>query len=130
MGYNKNLIEKFQNLNNVGIIKNADGVGVAKNNVCGDTIKVYLQIKDDVIIDAKFKTFGGVAAIALSDITMDIIKNKTIDEALVITGKDVCERLGCEIPTKNTYCSILAQEAVSKAVQDYRKKQLKKVLNV
>ena len=92
---------------------------------CGDIMKVYLQIEDDKIIDAKFKTFGCAAAISSSDVAIDLIKNKTIDQALKVTNKDVLAQLG-ELPAQKIHCSILAQEAIQAAVEDYRKKQRKK----
>ena len=123
--YNQKVIDRFTNPKNVGQIKGADGVGTVGNSTCGDIMKIYLKIEDEKITDAKFKTFGCAAAISSSDVAMDLIKGKTIDEALKVTNKDVMQQLG-ELPAQKIHCSILAQEAIQAAVEDYRKKELKK----
>ena len=125
--YSENVIDRFTNPRNTGMIKNADGVGTVGNPTCGDIMKIYLKIEDEKIIDAKFKTFGCAAAISSSDVAMDLIKGKTVEEALKVTNRDVMEKLG-ELPPQKIHCSILAQEAIQAAVEDYRKKQVKKAL--
>ena len=107
------------------MIKNADGVGTVGNPACGDIMKIYLKIENEKITDAKFKTFGCAAAISSSDVAMDLIKDKTVEQALKVTNKDVLAQLG-ELPPQKIHCSVLAQEAIHAAVEDYRKKQRKK----
>lgn len=123
--YSKEVLNRFTNPKNVGLIKGASGVGTVGNATCGDIIKVYIKVEEDKITDAKFKTFGCAAAIASSDVAMDLIKNKTVDEALKVSNNDVMQELG-ELPEQKIHCSMMAQEAISAAVADYRKKELKK----
>ena len=125
--YTENVIDRFTNPRNTGMIKNADGVGTVGNPTCGDIMKIYLKVENETIVDAKFKTFGCAAAISSSDVAMDLIKGKTIEEALKVTNKDVLNELG-ELPAVKIHCSILAQEGIQAAVEDYRKKQAKKAL--
>lgn len=125
--YTENVIDRFTNPRNTGMIKNADGVGTVGNPACGDIMKIYLKVEDETIVDAKFKTFGCAAAISSSDVAMDLIKGKTIEEALKVTNKDVLNELG-ELPPVKIHCSVLAQEGIQAAVEDYRKKQIKKAL--
>ena len=125
--YSENVIDRFTNPRNTGMIRNADGVGTVGNPSCGDIMKIYLKVENDTIVDAKFKTFGCAAAISSSDVAMDLIKGKTIEEALKVTNKDVLNELG-ELPAVKIHCSILAQEGIQAAVEDYRKKQIKKAL--
>ena len=122
--YTQKVIDRFTNPKNVGLIKGADGVGIVGNATCGDIMKVYIKVEDNKIIDAKFKTFGCAAAISSTDVAMDLIKNKTIEQALKVTNNDVINELG-ELPTQKIHCSILAQEAIGAAVADYKKKQAK-----
>ena len=123
--YSENVIDRFTNPRNTGMIKNADGVGTVGNPACGDIMKIYLKIENEKITDAKFKTFGCAAAISSSDVAMDLIKDKTVEQALKVTNKDVLAQLG-ELPPQKIHCSVLAQEAIHAAVEDYRKKQRKK----
>ena len=125
--YSENVIDRFTNPRNTGMIKNADGVGTVGNPSCGDIMKIYLKVENETIVDAKFKTFGCAAAISSSDVAMDLIKGKTIEEALKVTNQDVLKELG-ELPAVKIHCSILAQEGIQAAVEDYRKKQIKKAL--
>lgn len=125
--YSENVIDRFTNPRNTGMIKGADGVGTVGNPTCGDIMKIYLKVEDETIIDAKFQTFGCAAAISSSDVAIDLIKGKTIDEALKVTNKDVLAQLG-ELPPVKIHCSILAQEGIQAAVEDYRKRQAKKAL--
>jgi len=115
-------MELFKNPKNAGALRGANAVGQAGNVVCGDIIKIYMKIDEkDVITDASFKTFGCVSAIASSSVTCDLIKGKTIDEALKITNKDVVDALG-GLPAIKIHCSVLAKEAIEDAVKKYRKK--------
>ena len=119
--YNEIVMERFQNPRNAGIITNADGVGQVGNVRCGDIMKIYLRIEKGVIQDAKFKTFGCVSAIASTDVACDMIKGKTIDQALKVTNQDVINELH-GLPDVKVHCSVLAQEAIADAVKDYYKK--------
>ncbi len=121
--YSDKVMEHFTNPRNVGEIPDADGVGTVGNPVCGDIMRLYLKIKDDRIEDAKFKTFGCGAAIASSSILTELIKGKTIDEALATSNKAIIEALG-GLPAKKRHCSVLAEEALQKAVEDYRSKKV------
>lgn len=119
--YNKIVIDNYLNPRNVGEIKDADGVGEVGNPVCGDIMRIYLKIENDIITDVKFKTFGCGAAIASSSVTTQMIKGKDISEALKITNKDVINVLG-GLPKIKIHCSVLAEEAIKKAVADYFRK--------
>ena len=121
MEYTDKTMEHFRNPHNVGEIKDADGVGKVGNPVCGDIMKIYIKVKDNVIIDVKFKTFGCGAAIATSSITTDMVKGKTIEDALKITNQQVTEALG-GLPAVKRHCSVLAEEALRAAIDDYRSK--------
>lgn len=120
--YNDKVLEVFANPKNVGEIENADGVGTVGNASCGDIMRVYLKIENDIIVDAKFKTFGCAAAIATSSTATEMIKGKTIDEALKISNADVVETLE-GLPPQKIHCSVLAEEAIAAAVEDYRKRK-------
>lgn len=127
--YTEKLLKRFASPKNVGQIKGANGIGKVGNAVCGDIMKVFIKVDDDgIITDAKSKTFGCAAAIACSDVAMDLIKGKSVDDALKVTNQDVLEQIG-EVPAQKVHCSVLAQEAIEEAVKDYRKKQLKKNTN-
>ena len=119
--YSKKVMDIFKEPKNAGIIKNASGVGQVGNAKCGDIMKIYLKVENNVIIDAKFKTFGCVAAIASTDIACDKLKGKTIDEALKITNADILKEMG-EVPTNKIHCSVLAKEGIEEAIKDYYKK--------
>ena len=116
--YTEKVMDHFMHPRNVGSIENADGVGEVGNAKCGDIMKMYLEIKDGVIEDVKFETFGCGSAIASSSIATEMIKGKTIDEALALTNKDVVEALG-GLPAHKLHCSVLAEEAIKSAVKDY-----------
>lgn len=120
--YSEQVMDHFINPRNVGEIENADGVGQVGNAKCGDIMKVYLKIENDIIVDAKFKTFGCGAAIATSSMSTELIKGKNIHEALKLTNKAVTEALG-GLPPVKMHCSVLAEEAVKSAIEDYFKKQ-------
>ncbi|MBR5145071.1 MAG: Fe-S cluster assembly scaffold protein NifU [Clostridia bacterium] len=121
-GYNEKVIEVFSNPKNVGKIDNADGVGTVGNATCGDIMKIYLKIENNVIVDAKFQTFGCAAAIATSSTATEMIIGKTVDEAEKLTNADVVDNLG-GLPAQKMHCSVLAEEAIREAIKDYRSKQ-------
>ena len=116
--YTETVMDHFMHPRNVGSIDNADGVGEVGNAKCGDIMKMYLKIKDNVIEDVKFETFGCGSAIASSSIATEMIKGKTIDEALAVTNKQVVDALG-GLPAHKLHCSVLAEEAIKSAVKDY-----------
>ena len=118
MLYSEKVMDHFRNPRNVGSIENADGVGEVGNAKCGDIMKMYLKIRNDRIEDVKFETFGCGSAIASSSMATEMIKGKTIDEALALTNKEVVEALG-GLPAHKLHCSVLAEEAVKSAVKNY-----------
>lgn len=118
MLYSDKVFDHFQNPRNVGEIENADGVGEVGNPVCGDIMKMYLKIDDDIITDVKFKTFGCGSAIATSSMATELIKGKTIKEALELSNKAVVEALD-GLPARKIHCSVLAEEAIKAALVDY-----------
>ena len=120
--YSDKLMEHFRNPRNVGVIENADGVGKVGNPVCGDIMELSLEVEDGVIKDAKFRTFGCGAAIATSSMVTELVKGKTIDEALEVSNKAVAEALG-GLPPVKMHCSVLAEQALRSAIEDYRKRQ-------
>ena len=122
MAYTEKVMDHFANPRNVGEIENADGIGEVGNPVCGDIMKMYLKIDNGVITDIKFKTFGCGAAIATSSVSTEMIKGKTIEEALKITNKAVIDELG-GLPPAKIHCSVLAEEAVKSAIADYYRRQ-------
>ena len=119
--YSEKVMDHFANPRNVGEIENASGVGEVGNAKCGDIMKMYLKIENDIIVDVKFKTFGCGAAVATSSMATEMIKGKTVDEALTLTNKAVVEALD-GLPPAKIHCSVLAEEAVKSAVWDYYKK--------
>ena len=118
MQYSEKVMDHFTNPRNVGEIENADGVGMVGNAKCGDIMKMYLKIENDVIVDCKFKTFGCGAAIATSSMATELIKGKSIEEALKLTNSAVVEALE-GLPPVKVHCSVLAEEAVKTALADY-----------
>ena len=120
--YNEKVMQAFQNPKNVGEIENASGVGTVGNASCGDIMQISLKIENDIIVDAKFKTFGCAAAIATSSTATDMIIGMTVEEALKITNKKVVECLG-GLPSQKIHCSVLAEEAIKKAIEDYQSKK-------
>lgn len=123
--YNEKVMEVFKNPKNVGEIENPDGIGTVGNEVCGDIMQISLKIENDVIVDAKFKTFGCAAAIATSSTATEMVKGMTVDEALKLTNKVVIEKLG-GLPAQKIHCSVLAEEAIKKAIEDYQAKKAAK----
>jgi nitrogen fixation NifU-like protein len=122
--YNEKVMQHFMNPQNVGDIKDADGVGEVGNPVCGDMMTFYIKVKDNKLEDVKFKTFGCGAAIAVSSMVSQIAKGKTLEEALKITNKDVAEELG-GLPKNKMHCSNLGADALHAAIKDYMKKHPK-----
>lgn len=120
--YNDKVREAFANPKNVGFIEDADGVGKVGNPTCGDIMEISLKIKDNVIVDAKFRTFGCAAAIATSSTATEMVKGMTIDEALKLTNSQVVEELE-GLPPPKIHCSVLAEEAIKEAINDYKSKQ-------
>ena len=118
MLYSDKVLEHFANPHNVGEIENADGIGEVGNAKCGDIMKMYLKIKDGVIEDAKFKTFGCGAAVATSSMATELVKGKSIQEAMEVTNKAVMEALD-GLPPVKVHCSLLAEEAIHAALWDY-----------
>ena len=123
--YTEKVMDHFTNPRNVGEIENADGVGEVGNAKCGDIMRIYLDIDGDIIKDVKFKTFGCGAAVATSSMVTEMVKGKTIDEALVISNAAVAEALG-GLPPAKMHCSNLAADALHAAIKDYHDKQQKK----
>ena len=119
--YSEKVMDHFRNPRNVGVIENADGVGEVGNAKCGEIMKIYLKIKNDVIADVKFETFGCGSAIASSSMATELIKGKPVSEALKLTNKAVAEALD-GLPAHKLHCSVLAEEAIKKALQDYYEK--------
>ena len=119
--YSEKVMDHFSNPRNVGEIENADGVGTVGNAKCGDIMRMYLEVENGVIKDVKFKTFGCGAAIATSSMATEMIKGKTLKEALKLTNKAVAEALD-GLPEVIMHCSLLAEEAVKAAIDDYLKK--------
>ena len=119
--YSEKVMEHFRNPRNVGVIENADGIGEVGNAKCGDIMKIYLKIEDGIIADVKFETFGCGSAIASSSMATELIKGKPVSEALTLTNKAVAEALD-GLPAHKLHCSVLAEEAIKKAIQDYYEK--------
>ncbi len=120
--YSQKVMDHFMNPRNVGEIPDADGIGTEGNPVCGDVMKLYIKVKDDRIVDAKFQTFGCGAAIAVSSMITEMVKGKTLDEAMQISKEAVAEALG-GLPPQKMHCSNLGADALKKAIEDYRSKK-------
>lgn len=116
--YTEIVMDHFMNPRNVGEIENADGIGEVGNAKCGDIMKIYLKINSDVITDVKFLTFGCGSAIASSSMATEMIKGKSINDALAVTNKQVVDALG-GLPAHKLHCSVLAEEAIKSAIKDY-----------
>ena len=121
MAYSEKVMDHYANPRNVGEIPDADGIGEVGNSKCGDIMKMYIKVEDNRIVDVKFKTFGCGAAIATSSMATELIKGKTIDEALKLTNKAVMEALD-GLPPVKVHCSVLAEQAIKAALADYYKK--------
>ena len=122
MIYSEKIMDHFANPRNVGEIPDADGVGEVGNSKCGDIMRIYLKINNGIIDDVKFKTFGCGAAVATSSIATEMVKGKTIEDALKLTNKAVVEALD-GLPSEKLHCSVLAEQAMKAALSDYYKKQ-------
>ena len=122
MEYSKKVMEHFESPHNVGVIEDANGIGEIGNAKCGDIMKMYLKIENDIIVDAKFKTYGCASAIATSSIATDMIKGQPLPEALKLTNKAVVEALD-GLPAVKIHCSVLAEQAIKAAIADYYKRQ-------
>ena len=123
--YSEKVMDHFRHPRNVGSIENADGVGTVGNAVCGDIMKIYLKIDDDIVSDVKFETFGCGSAIASSSMATELIKGKPLSEVMTLTNKAVAEALD-GLPAHKLHCSVLAEEAIKAAVDDYHKKNAAK----
>jgi nitrogen fixation protein NifU and related proteins len=121
MMYSEKVMDHFTNPRNVGEIEDASGIGEVGNAQCGDIMKVYLKVENNIIIDAKFKTFGCGSAIASSSMATELIKGKSVDDAWTLTNQAVAEALD-GLPAIKMHCSVLAEEAIHKAINDYRSK--------
>jgi nitrogen fixation protein NifU and related proteins len=119
--YSPKVMDHFKNPKNIGAIENPDGVGHVGNPVCGDVMELYIKVDNNIITDVKFKTFGCGAAIATSSIATEMVKGKSIEEALEISNKAVAEALD-GLPPIKMHCSVLAEEAIKSAIEDYYKK--------
>ncbi len=120
--YSEKVMEHFKNPRNVGDMDDPDGIGHVGNPVCGDIMELYIKVDDNVISDAKFKTFGCGAAIATSSMVTEMVKGKTIEQALAISNRAVAEALG-GLPSVKMHCSVLAEEALKSAIDDYISKR-------
>ncbi|MBE6968726.1 MAG: Fe-S cluster assembly scaffold protein NifU [Ruminococcaceae bacterium] len=116
--YSEKVMDHFKNPRNVGEIENPSGVGQVGNAKCGDIMKIYLQVENNIIVDVKFETFGCGSAIASSSMATEMIKGKTVEEALALSNRDVVTALD-GLPTHKIHCSVLAEEAIKTAVKDY-----------
>ena len=119
--YTKKVIQHFHHPKNMGKIKDADGIGEAGNPICGDILKIYIKVKDNKIKKIGFETLGCTVAIAVSSVITEIVKNKTINQAMKITKQDIAEELG-SLPDSKMHCSNLAVSALQKAIKDYQHK--------
>lgn len=122
MEYSEKVVEHYTNPRNVGKIENASGIGEVGNPVCGDIMKMFITVENNIITDVKFKTFGCGAAIATSSISTEMIKGKTLEEALNLKNTDVVNALG-GLPPVKLHCSVLAEEAIHEAIADYYRKE-------
>lgn len=124
MQYTEKVMEHFMAPKNVGVMENPDGYGKVGNASCGDIMEIFLRIENDVITDVKFRTFGCASAIASSSVSTELVLGKTIEEALKITNKAVVDELG-GLPPVKMHCSVLAEEAIKMAIEDYLNKKNK-----
>jgi nitrogen fixation NifU-like protein len=121
--YSKKILNRFKNPKFAGKIENADAVGRVGNVKCGDIMEISIKVKEDKIKDIKFLTYGCVAALVSSDVLCELAKGKTLNQALKITSQDVIKAMGGEVPLIKVHCSVLAQDALKKAIENYRKKK-------
>jgi len=126
--YSERVMDHFSNPRNVGEIENPDGIGHVGNPVCGDIMELYIKVNGDIIVDAKFKTFGCGAAIATSSMVTELVRGKSVEEALKISNRAVAEALD-GLPPIKMHCSVLAEEALKSAIDDYLNNAKKEVAN-
>ena len=124
--YSEKVMDHFRNPRNVGVIEDANGIGEVGNAKCGDIMKIYLKIDDDIITDVKFETFGCASAVASSSMATELIKGRPVSEAMELTNKAVAEALD-GLPDYKMHCSVLAEEAIRNALEDYQNKTGKKI---
>lgn len=124
MQYSEKVMDHFMNPRNMGVIENPDGYGKIGNPSCGDIMEIFLRIENDIITDVKFRTFGCASAIASSSVSTEMVLGKSIEEALKLTNKAVVEELG-GLPPQKMHCSVLAEEAIKAAIEDYLSKKNK-----
>ncbi len=122
--YSEKVMDHFRNPRNVGVLEDANGIGEVGNVVCGDIMKMYLKIEDDIVKDVKFETFGCGSAIASSSMATELIKGKPVSEVMKLTNKAVAEALD-GLPDYKMHCSVLAEEAIQSALEDYRRRMEK-----
>lgn len=122
MEYSELVLEHFANPRNVGVIDNADGKGQVGNPRCGDLMEMFIKVENDIITDIKFRTLGCGAAIAVSSIVTELAKGKHLDEAVVLTSKEIASELG-GLPPVKMHCSVLGMQALQKAIEDYKSKR-------
>lgn len=120
--YSEKVIDHFMNPRNMGELEDADGIGFVRSSECGDMMKLFIKVKDDVIVDVKFKTFGCGAAIASSSMATEMVKGKTIEEALKLSNMAVVDALD-GLPPIKVHCSVLAEDALKAAIEDYKRKK-------
>ncbi|WP_147376422.1 Fe-S cluster assembly scaffold protein NifU [Fusobacterium varium] len=125
MQYTEKVMEHFMNPHNVGVIENPSGYGKVGNPSCGDIMEIFIKVEDNIITDVKFRTFGCASAIASSSVSTELIMGKTVEEALALTNKKVVEELG-GLPPVKMHCSVLVEEAIKLAIEDYLSKKDKK----
>ena len=125
MQYTEKVMNHFMNPHNVGVIENPDGYGKVGNPSCGELMEIFLKIENDIITDVKFRTFGCASAIASSSVSTDLVLGKTVEEALQLTNKKVVDALG-GLPAVKMHCSVLAEEAIKLALEDYMAKKAPK----
>jgi len=124
IGYSKKVMEHFMNPRNVGVIENPDGYGKVGNPICGDVMEIFIKVKDGIITDIKFRTFGCGSAIATSSMVTELTKGMHVDEAMKITRNDVADELD-GLPPQKMHCSNLAADALHNAIKDYKNKKKK-----
>ncbi|MBD3361289.1 iron-sulfur cluster assembly scaffold protein [Candidatus Woesearchaeota archaeon] len=120
--YSDEILRRFRNPKNAGEIKNPDGIGMVGNRSCGDVMHLYIKVENNKIVDAKFKTLGCAAAISFSDLLCDMVKNQNIEDALKLTKDDLVKKLG-GVPAPKLHCSLLAVDALHKAIEDFKNKK-------
>ncbi|PIU24078.1 Fe-S cluster assembly scaffold protein NifU [Candidatus Berkelbacteria bacterium CG08_land_8_20_14_0_20_39_8] len=123
--YSEKVMDHFKNPRNLGEIEDADGIGTVGNPNCGDVMKIYIKVRNNKIADIKFQTLGCGAAIASSSIATELVKGKSLDEALKLSSKQIAERMG-KFPPAKYHCSILAEEGIKKAILDFQSRKNKK----